>query len=75
MQTRDDALIFLEYRARFAIAEPGGPPVPGDNPIFVAGRFETTAEPYRWLNATQLVGKGRFDSEQVALIYEVCALR
>lgn len=69
----DDALLFLHYQARFAVGDGGT--APGDNPVYLAGRIETDAERYAWLNATQVVGKGGFDPDSLALRYEVHALR
>jgi hypothetical protein len=69
----DESLLFLHYQARFAVGDQGTSP--GDNPVYLAGRVETDAERYTWLNATQVVGKGGFDTKTLALTYEVHALR
>jgi len=69
----DEALLFLHYQARFAVGDDDTGP--GNNPVYLAGRVETSAERYAWLNATQVVGKGGFDPTTLALSYEVHALR
>ena len=75
----DPAALFLEYHARFAVdtivRDQTGQPSPGENPVYLAGRFETRDERYAWLNATQIVGKGGFDAERLVLSYEIHALR
>ena len=68
------AHLFLEYHARFAIEESVAQPSPGENPVYLAGRIETADERYAWLNTTQIVGKGAFDPQRLALSYEVYAL-
>ena len=69
----DGELLFLHYHARFAVGDAST--APGDNPVYLAGRVETAAERYAWLNTTQVVGKGGFDPSTLALTYEVHALR
>ena len=75
----EPAMLFLEYRARFAVdeavREQTGTLTPGSNPVYLAGRIETEAERHAWLNATQIVGKGGFDAERLVLSYEIHALR
>jgi len=75
----DPASLFLDYRARFEIdanlRARTGQPSPGANPVYLAGRIETTDPRYTWLNATQIVGKGGFDMERLVLSYEIHALR
>ena len=66
-------LLFLHYHARFAVGEAGT--APGNNPVYLAGRIETSADRFAWLNTTQVVGKGGFDPATLALTYEVHALR
>jgi len=80
-ETNEDepASLFLDYRARFEIdrdlQQQTGQPSPGANPVYLAGRIETTDARHAWLNATQIVGKGGFDIERLVLSYEIHALR
>lgn len=53
LETDDGALVSVSYAGRSDVS--GGI---GTAPFFVAPRFETGDERYRWLNAVQAVGKG-----------------
>ncbi len=53
LRTHDDALIHVSYGGRIDMSS--GLP---DGPIYVAPRFETSDERYRWLNLVQAVGVG-----------------
>lgn len=57
-KTDDDALIYLDYVARFDWEEQESGEVSG--PV-MTGRIETNAERYAWLNKTQVIGKGSFE--------------
>jgi hypothetical protein len=67
IRTNDDALVFVQYHGRVDIA--AGP----DAPVYATPRFETGDERYRWLNAVQAVGKGKYDGSTLA--YELFELR
>lgn len=68
MRTHDGALVYLAYygRCKFDGTFPAT--------IYVAPRFETSDERYRWLNYIQAVGKGVVD-ENLVLTYEWYELR
>ena len=51
VETDDGALIYVTYAGRTNAAVPGGP-------TYVAPKFETGHDSYKWLNATQAAGKG-----------------
>ena len=63
METHDGALVFVQYMGRVDLKQT-------EPTIFIAPRFETSDERYRWLNTVQAVGKGRY--EDGVLTYEVC---
>lgn len=55
VETDDGALVYVTYQGRCDLSSGF------DNAtIFVAPRFETADIRYKWLNAVQAVGKGRF---------------
>ena len=63
METHDGALVFVQYLGRVDLTK--------DEPtIYIAPRFETGDERYRWLNTVQAVAKGRYVNG--VLTYEVC---
>lgn len=63
VETHDGALVFVQYMGRTDLSKgPGGP-------LYIAPRFETSDERYRWLNLVQAVGKGSFDGRTIT--YEV----
>jgi hypothetical protein len=62
VETDDNALVFIQYQGRTDFSKPG-------SPIFIAPRFESGAEGYRWMNKILAVGKGFFDGR--ILTYEV----
>lgn len=53
VETNDGALIYIQYQGRSDVTNGIG-----SNPIYVAPRFESSDERYRWLNHVQAVGKG-----------------
>lgn len=55
VESHDGALIYVTYQGRFDLAAGWD-----DAVIYVAPRFETSDERYKWLNRTQAVGKGWF---------------
>jgi hypothetical protein len=63
LETDDGELVFVQYLGRTDVSNGSG------EPIYIAPRFETGAERYRWLNKVQAVGKGFFDGR--TLNYEV----
>jgi hypothetical protein len=63
LETDDGSLVFVQYLGRTDVSNGSA------GPIYIAPRFETGAERYRWLNAVQAVGKGFFDGR--ILTYEV----
>ena len=65
LETDDGALVLLQYNGRTDIA--GGP---GAAPVYVAPRFETGDERYRWLNTTLAIGKGTFDPVELTITYD-----
>jgi len=67
-RTHDDALVSVAYYGRFTFH--GSLPVT----IYVAPRFETSDDRYRWLNHIQAVGKGVVD-ENLLLTYEWYEMR
>jgi len=60
LQTDDGALIYVTYGGRIDMS--GGALT---EPIYVAPRFETSDERYRWLNLVQAVGIGKLDGEDL----------
>ena len=67
-ETDDGALIYVTYEGRADWSEG-----PGTKPIYIAPKFETSDERYRWLNAVQAVGKGRLGAGTVT--YEIAEVR
>lgn len=67
LQTDDGAIVFIQYLGRVDTNRGF------DGPIYIAPRFETGDERYRWLNTVQAVGRGRFDG--VELRYDICEVR
>ena len=63
-KTDDGALAFLQYNGRVDLSAGSAAP------IYIAPRFETGDERYRWLNVIQAVGKGSF-VDQSTLVYEL----
>lgn len=74
-QTDDDALIYVDYLARFDWDEQAKGVVSGP---LMTGRVETNSERYSWLNKTQIIGKGSFSdgqgSEPMQMQYYLYAL-
>jgi len=72
-ETDDQALIYMQYVARvdLEIAMAGPSKIAAIN----AGRFETSAEQYQWLNYTQAVGSGRFDFSVPTMSYDMYVLK
>jgi hypothetical protein len=68
IRTDDGALVYVAYYGRFTFD--GTLPVT----IYVAPRFETSDDRYRWLNHIQAVGKGVVD-ETLMLTYEWYEMR
>jgi hypothetical protein len=66
-RTADGALILLQYNGRVDLAD-------GPGSIYIAPRFDTSDERYRWLNAIQAVGRGTF-TDQTTLVYELYEVR
>ena len=66
VDTDDGALVFLQYQGRVDANSPSGP-------VYIAPKFETGDDRYRWLNRVQAVGKGVFDG--TTLTYELCEVR
>jgi hypothetical protein len=65
METDDGALVFIQYQGRVDSNSPSGP-------IYIAPKFETGDDRYRWLNRVQAVGKGFFDGTTITYeLYEV----
>lgn len=64
VETEDGATILLEYNGRVDLSRGR------DAPIYIAPRFETGHEGYRWLNSIQAVGKGHF-VDRTTLVYEL----
>jgi hypothetical protein len=65
-ETDDGAAVFLQYHGRVDLSSAGAP-------IYIAPRFETGAEQYRWLNTIQAVGKGALDG--TTLTYQLYEIR
>jgi hypothetical protein len=65
-ETHDGALVYLQYHGRVDIG--AGAPV-----TYIAPRFETGDDRYRWLNKIQAVGKGALDGS--TLTYELYEVR
>jgi hypothetical protein len=63
METDDGALVFVQYLGRVDLKT-------AEQTIYIAPRFETSDERYRWLNTVQAVGKGRHVDG--VLTYEIC---
>ena len=72
-ETDDLALIFMVYVARVDLEKAMAGP--GEIAAINAGRFETSADQYRWLNFTQVVGSGRFDLTTPKMAYDMYVLR
>lgn len=53
LETRDGALLYVQYRGRTDIS--GGI---GSAPVYTTVNFETSHPAYQWLNTTHVVGKG-----------------
>ena len=72
-ETDDGALIYTNYIARVNLetAMAGPAKIAAIN----AGRFETSAERYKWLNYTQVVGSGRFDFSVPTMSYDMYVLK
>jgi hypothetical protein len=68
VRTHDGAILYASYYGRCTFT--GTFPVT----IYVAPRFETSDERYRWLNYVQAVGKGVVD-EKLGLDYEWYEMR
>jgi len=66
VETDDGALVFIQYQGRVDSNSPSGP-------VYIAPKFETGDDRYRWLNRVQAVGKGFFDG--TTLTYELCEVR
>jgi hypothetical protein len=69
-ETDDGALVYVQYNGRTDVS--GGP---GAAPLYIAPRFETGDERYRWLNLVQAVGKGAFDPQTGDVSYEWFEIR
>ena len=67
IETDDGALVFVQYYGRTAMSS--NPSAPS----YVAPRFETGADRYRWLNPLLAVGKGTLDG--MTLTYEFHEVR
>ena len=63
-ETDDGALVLLQYNGRVDLS------LGRADPIYIAPRFETGDERYRWLNLVQAVGKGSF-VDRTTLVYEL----
>ena len=72
-ETDDRELIFMNYIARVDLEKAMAGP--SEIAAINAGRFETSAEKYRWLNLTQVVGSGRFDLAAPTMAYDMYVLR
>jgi hypothetical protein len=68
VETDDGALVLLEYNGRADVSA-GAPEA-----IYIAPRFESGDERYRWLNLVQAVGKGTF-VDPSTLVYELFEVR
>lgn len=68
LEADDGALIYLDYVGRFLPRGLAG----GSGHVMMTGRIETADERYRWLNTTQVVGKGTLSEDRMT--YEVFAL-
>jgi hypothetical protein len=68
IETDDGATVFVTYQGRIDLSRGWD-----DADIYVAPRFETADERYRWLNTIQAVGKGHVTDG--GLRYEWCELR
>jgi hypothetical protein len=74
----DGVLIYLDYLVRIHLPShtlPTG--APGKSPAIMSGRFEVDEAnaKYAWLNRTQVVGHGTFDSVAKTQTYEMHVLR
>lgn len=65
IRTHDDARIIISYSGVADMSE-------GIAPLYIAPRFETGDERYRWLNTIQAVGKGELSG--ATLRYELYEL-
>ena len=68
IETEDGAVIYMQYGGRTDVTNGMG-----SAPIYMAPRFETSDERYRWLNTVQAVGKGTLEGN--VLHYEVYEVR
>lgn len=66
-RTADGALILLQYNGRVDLEA-------GPAPIYIAPRFETGDDRYRWLNLVQAVGRGSF-VDRSTLVYDLYEAR
>lgn len=66
LRTDDGAIIFIQYKGRFAedLSQPQFPAT-----VYAAPHFETSDERYTWLNRIQAIGKGTAHQDQT-LDYE-----
>ena len=69
VETRDGALIYVQYAGRVDVANGVG-----SAPAYAAPTFETGDPRYAWLNKVQAVAKGTI-GEDLVLTYEVYELR
>ena len=69
----DGVRVFLDYTARTSMSAHRV----GEAPAYIAGRIEVDekAKKYAWLNTTQIVGKGFFDTNIHGIVYELHALK
>ena len=66
LETHDGALVYVSYRGRARMFEPG-------SPVVAAPCFDTGDERYAWLNTIQGVAKGGLRDDG-ALVYEIYEL-
>jgi hypothetical protein len=62
-KTDDGAFVLLQYNGRVDVSA-------GPGPIYIAPRFDTGDERYRWLNLVQAVGRGAF-VDLSTLVYDL----
>ena len=72
LKDADGVRLFLDYVSRTDIIAH----TKGEAPAYLCGRVDVddANEKYAWLNRTQIVGKGEFDTKEHAVVYEVYAL-
>lgn len=72
-RTDDDVPFYLDYIARAHLPTH----VRGESPVIMAGRLEVpeSSDRYRWLNRTQVVGRGQLDTRAKTQTYEMSVLR